>query len=448
MKGLGLRQLIAHVGTTLFQQMATLLCHIVLIAFLAHVLGPEEFGRYAVAALLPTVLSTVLNLGIPAANVYFLGRGDASVRAILRWNLRIGAVLAASGALFSSALVLGPSPAVFPGVPARLLWLGTAVFPIALFFVLMTSLLRGRQEFKQYNVAMVAYPAINLAAALLLVGAGGLGAVGAIAAFGIGQAAGLLAAIWFIRASSRRDSGSNTTSGSIGWQNLSYGLKAHLSNILSFLNYRIDIFFVNFFLGPGGAGIYTAAVRVAEQLWVVANATVVVLMPRLSELHREEDIRRRLTPLIARWVTLSSVAMAILLGATIGWIVDLVFGPGYEQTAVVLLWLLPGIVIYNCTRILAHDISARGRPDLNVWPAAAAVVFNMVANILLIPRLGVIGAALATTLAYTIATTACFVLYTRLSGNRFGEVVWLNRTDWDLAKRALAMARRGDLRAR
>ncbi|WP_269851929.1 oligosaccharide flippase family protein [Methanosarcina horonobensis] len=46
---------------------------------------------------------------------------------------------------------------------------------------------------------------------------------------------------------------------------LGYGWKAHLSNILAFVNYRADLFLVNFFLTPAATGIYLIAVQIAEK---------------------------------------------------------------------------------------------------------------------------------------------------------------------------------------
>jgi O-antigen/teichoic acid export membrane protein len=45
-----------------------------------------------------------------------------------------------------------------------------------------------------------------------------------------------------------------------------YGIQAHISNILGFLNYRVDMFLVNWFLGPAAVGLYSVGVGIVEKL--------------------------------------------------------------------------------------------------------------------------------------------------------------------------------------
>ena len=90
-------------------------------------------------------------------------------------------------------------------------------------------------------------------------------------------------------------------------------------------------------------------------------------------------------------------------------IVVLGWGEKFAQVAVVLWWLLPGIVMWSATRIIAYDFSARGRPELNSYLAGVVLVINVALNVILIPRIGMIGGAISTTVAYTANTFATVV---------------------------------------
>jgi O-antigen/teichoic acid export membrane protein len=439
MQGLGLREIVSHVGTIMLQRVGSLILQISTVVLLAHLLGPEGFGQYAVAILLPGMLAVALSLGMPQATVYALGRGG-SVHAVLRWYVRLGVPLVAFGMALSAALVAGASDFIFPGVPAQLLWIGACGFPAAWFYHAMASVLRGKQDFRRYNVAMLMNPAAALVAVVLLVWTAGMGVAGAVAAWVSGQTLGLLSATWSSWRHSAAEAGESPAN-SHERPDLKYGLKIYLAHILAYMNYRIDIFLVNFFVGPAGAGIYTAAVRVAEQLWLISHAASIVLLPRLAGLDAAEETRRQLTPIIARWITLIVLGIAIVLAVTMDWIVNLVFGPEYAPTADVLRWLLPGIVAYSCVMVLSPDLSARGRPDLNGWAAAVSLAVNVACNLLLIPLYGITGAALATTIAYAITAVITIWFYTRLSRNSAWAVMRLGRTDWEIIKVATATVR-------
>jgi Polysaccharide biosynthesis C-terminal domain len=172
-----------------------------------------------------------------------------------------------------------------------------------------------------------------------------------------------------------------------------------------------------------------------------SHAASIVLLPRLAGLDAAEETRRQLTPIIARWITLIVLGIAIVLAVTMDWIVNLVFGPEYAPTADVLRWLLPGIVAYSCVMVLSPDLSARGRPDLNGWAAAVSLAVNVACNLLLIPLYGITGAALATTIAYAITAVITIWFYTRLSRNSAWAVMRLGRTDWEIIKVATATVR-------
>jgi O-antigen/teichoic acid export membrane protein len=255
-----------------------------------------------------------------------------------------------------------------------------------------------------------------------------------------GFACGFLLAAWFVWGHYAAES-DGPPSDSQERPDLRYGLKVHLANMLAFLNYRLDILLVNFFIGPAGAGIYTVAVRVAEQLWVLSSSVGIVLLPRLAGLHSTEEIRRQLTPIIARWVTLAGFGMAMTLALIGDWIVPLAFGAEYAQSAAVLLWLLPGVVVYTWVLVLSPDLQARGRPDLTAWTAAVSLVINVVGTLLLIPSYGVIGAAFASTLSYVMSGVITVAFYKRLSQNRAKDLIRMGRTDWEIVKMAVAMAR-------
>ena len=70
--GIGLRRLSLDMALTFGRQFFAGLLQLGIILFISRLLGPEGAGAYAVALLLPTLLSQLLNLGMAPANVYFV----------------------------------------------------------------------------------------------------------------------------------------------------------------------------------------------------------------------------------------------------------------------------------------------------------------------------------------------------------------------------------------
>ena len=417
-----------NVTGTLARQLLVILLGLVSGIILARVLGPEGNGLYTLSILLPTVLSTFLNLGAAPANVYFIGRGTVDVRNALFANLWLWLILSALGIMVGAIIIWSRGDVFFPGVPRPLLWGGVAVFPLVLLQAFLISILQGKQDFRRFNTVSIIAPCVMLVLFLALVWGLSMGVPGALLAYGLGYLVALvltIRAVWVhcqsdIRGLSQR---------LYAKQCIGYGWKAHLSNILAFVNYRADIFLINFFLTPALTGIYVIAVQIAERLWLLSQAVSTVLLPRLSELYQDEKKRNHLTQVIARWVFLATFFAAVSIVLVAKPLIVLLFGSKYINATGALIWLLPGIALGSLSRILSNDIAARGKPELNMYVAFFVVSVNIIANIILIPMMGINGAALATTIAYLLNAVAKLYLYTRLSGNMWWQPLLLDKTD-------------------
>lgn len=426
------------ISLTFSQQVVRIVCHLLFWIVLARVLGPRGTGEFAVAILVPMLLVTFLNLGIPSANVYLMGRGEILPGESLRKTMWVWVIMSLVGMVGMGSIIAGFAEVAFPETPKTLLWIATAIFPIALLQNLLASLLQAQESFRRYNLVQILPPSASLVAAVGLVLWLDLGVTGAVACWGLGQFMSLAVCAWFLLTAFRSPATARGSS-NLTRRWLGYGWKSHVAGLLVFLSYRADIFLVNLFLGPLAVGIYTVAVQIAERLWLMSFASSTVLLPRLSRLHGDEAARRRLTPLTARWVTYTALFGAIALAVLAGPLVRMLFGAEYIGAARVLVWLLPGIVVLSSARILANDLTARGRPDLNIWIGMTAFLVNIAGNLLLIPRYGLVGAAAATTISYGAATVACFVLYARLSLTDWWRPLVLERDDWRRLRQILAV---------
>lgn len=427
MQGLGLRSLSRNFAATFGRQVGAGLLGLITAAIIARVYGPEGNGAFAVALLLPNMLATFLNLGIAPANVYYLGSAQVTTRNVLYANVRIYLILLIIGLAIGTVILSWKGREFFPGVEPFVLWLALAAFPLGLLQGFLTSIFQGLQQFRAYNLVLIAQPLIWLALIgalailgirniVLLVGTHLLASLGVV-----------VLAIWQLRPLL----GPREANYQTGYfrQALSYGWKAHLSNILAFVNYKVDIFLVNFFIDPAATGVYVIAVALAEKLWLVSQAVSTVLLPRLSQLSSDEAKRKKLTPLISRWVLMVTLLGGLVLAAIAYPFVALIFGAEYLDSVLPLLILLPGIVVGSASRVLANDIAARGRPELNMYTSVVVVVVNLIGNLVLIPPYGLVGAAIATTLAYSLNLILRLVIYSRFTSNPWIDSLFLKPSD-------------------
>ena len=415
MQGLGLSKLANNASTTFGRQVSSGLLQLAIIAIIARVYGPEGNGAYNIALLLPSMLAIFLNLGIGPANVYFISAGKVAVSTAWQYSLKLFLFLSLFGITTGAILLWQYSEHWFPGVPQELLWVALSIFPVSLLLGFVSSVFQGMQKFRVFNLILVAQPVFTLMIITVLFIMGVSNLVWLLVAHLAGMVITLLASIYLLQPYLRKADDSIKINKNYGASVLNYGYKAHIGNLLSFINYKADIFLVNFLLSPLAAGIYVISVQLCERLWIFSQSISTVLLPRLSELSKNEDVRQELTPLIARLTLFATFIGAIVL-AIIGLpLIGLIFGSQYSGVYTPLLILLPGIVLFSASRIVASDLAARGRPELNMYIAFAIVPCNVVGNILLIPEYGLAGAAFATTFAYIIHLLLTLVMYNNIT---------------------------------
>ncbi len=229
---------------------------------LARVLGPEGRGIYALAVLLPSFIVTFGNLGIGSATVYYTARDEFRHQEILGNNLLLSVGIGSVGVLVGLIILLLFRELIFPGVPLYYLLLTLALVPVQIFFSYVRYVLLGTQHIKEFNYLQVIRSIFFLGFISFALVGFRAGITGAILAnlltwllvdalvFRVAKTAAggveLKPNLFYIR------------------QATTYGVQAHLANILSFLNYRVDMFIVNGFIGPAAVGLYAVGVGLVE----------------------------------------------------------------------------------------------------------------------------------------------------------------------------------------
>ena len=82
-------------------------------------------------------------------------------------------------------------------------------------------------------------------------------------------------------------------------------------------------------------------------------------------------------------------------------LVTILFSSSFSGAVAPLRWLLPGIFTLSIGRVLVAELLARETPQYIVWASATAVVANVIGNLVLVPRMGISGASLASSVSYS-----------------------------------------------
>jgi PST family polysaccharide transporter len=394
----GNREATANFGWLAIEKAARLLCSVVVGFWVARHLGPGDFGRLNYALALVGFGLVFAEGGIDAVARRELVQAPQRAGALLAaiWRMRLTAGIVCYGVALAWAVWGTPAP----GDGLLLAATGLMLFQPALAVadLWLQANLRSRTAVLAQLIAL------------------GLGAVGRIAliewqaplwAFGaVGALEGALAAGLLTRGARRaglRVAAGSDTRALIGrlaretWPML-------LSGVAISIYMRIDIVMLRNLVGAGAAGQYAAATRLSEIGYFIPVALSTSLLPALlrSRAAGAADYAESMQ----RYCDLSAalgygLAIPLALGAP--WLVRLAYGEAFAPAAAVLTVHAWAAVFVFIGVARGQFLVNEGLTRFNLVATATGALANVALNLLLIPRLGGTGAAIATVVSYAAA---------------------------------------------
>jgi O-antigen/teichoic acid export membrane protein len=99
------------------------------------------------------------------------------------------------------------------------------------------------------------------------------------------------------------------------------------------------------------------------------------------------------------------------------------YGPSFHAAVVPMLVILPGVFFFGLGSVIGGDLGGRGRPGLSSGLAGCAALVTVALDLVLIPPFGVMGAAVASVIAYTTFGVASLVALSRVSEIPLAEML-------------------------
>ncbi|WP_435011875.1 polysaccharide biosynthesis C-terminal domain-containing protein (plasmid) [Tundrisphaera lichenicola] len=418
---LGVRMTLArNILTTLTARIFVLGLSLVSSMVLARALGPEGRGLFALVLLLPELARTFGLLGFEQANAVYAGLEPGGRRALAGQSLMVASVAGGLTALAGISYIALGAPGLGSTLhgPIWLYVLALLMVPGRLLIDFWLAVLRGMNRITALNLVEVGTKVASLLLVLVWVVGIGTGVQGAVWADSAMVAAtvlilgvllarsGALGRPWFDRC--------------LWGRTTRFALPAYGSGIMTYLNYRVDQLVIAVMLPPEELAFYVIAVDIAERLWIIPGAVSTALLPHLTNSKKRDPA---LVAAVARHATIWMGLGCLLVWAVAGVAVELIYSSAYGPTVAPLRWLLPGIFALTIGKVLVAELLAREKIRFAVWLSLGGASVNAVANYWLIPRMGLSGASLASSLSYTIVSLGLICFYVRETGVSWGALL-------------------------
>lgn len=418
-------KLLQDSSITLATSVAKLAVAMITGIILARALGPEGRGQLALLLLIPIMIGSLGDLGVGQSSVYLLAGKRVPLSRVVT-GVMIVAVLLSAVAIGVALVVFSfTRGSVFQGIQPLHFYMIVSAVPAWLLLKYVVNIYRGIGRPLSYNLVNFLEPVTYLIL------------IGLLFAFGasvgnavIARIATLLLiaalAFWLLRLHApgqvRPDFDADTVKGLA-----SNGAQISAMLAMGFLNRRIALFFVNGFLGNTEVGYYVMALTLAEVLWILPDSVGVVLFPKISASTPEDAAK--ITARTSRYVLLLGVAGALVVAALAKPTVTVLYGGEFAPAVTPLLILLPGIVAFSLHKVIWRYLMGRGRTLLSTYSRASALVITVGLSLILIPRFGAEGAALATSLSYGAAAAIMLLVFRRISGIPWSKVLVIQNGD-------------------
>lgn len=390
----------------------------------ARLLGAESLGALLVLNVTVAAVIQLSGFSLFTANIYFTaGHSERLVSVAVN-----GIYFAILSGIVCGLIAWLFSPYFLPGVPSGLVMIGLLGIPFQLITIILTYLFLAQGEVKKFNYLDLlnqSFVLINAIAVLLLLG-GGLWMIVTFSAV-TSVAVMLLTVILFIRYVVKRFPEVKWSGDlSLFRQMVKYAFKGHILWISMILVYRLDLLVVNYFRGAAEASVYAVATQCTLFLLLLPTAVSHILQTRVAA---RQDEGSSFTCLVARHTSLI-LGAACLVSVPGSLLLAQVYGPAFADLPVQLWLLLPGVFFVGMQVVLAQYFIGTGLPVLLPTSWVVTLVLNAALNIMIVPVYGARGAAVVSTVCYTLVFVVVFSYFKRRTGCSFRDALFLRRDEF------------------
>jgi O-antigen/teichoic acid export membrane protein len=393
LKRLGRHSAVYGLGGLVSRILATLL-----LPLYTHYLPPGSYGRVEIVTAATAVLAILLQLGISSAffRFYFDAKEDAERLVVIRTSFwftmamsTLGLVL---GVIFAAPighwLGLGHDPSLVRAGAVGL-WAQTN-------YQQLTALFRVEERSVQYAIASVANVLITVAAMVLFVAYFHWGAVGLV----VGNFTGTLV-VYAVLLGYRYEQLGTQFDTRLFRKMQQFGMPLVPSALALWTINFVDREFVSWYKGNAEVGVYSAAVKIASLITFVMVAFRTAWPAFAYSIEDDREAKRTYSFVLTYLLALTSWA-ALALGALAPWWVRLLTDPRYQRAEKGVALLAFAGAVYAGYVVLAIGSGRARKTQWNWAVTGAGAAVNVGLNFWLVPRWGMVGAAVSTAVAYVV----------------------------------------------
>ncbi|MBS1893807.1 MAG: oligosaccharide flippase family protein [Actinobacteria bacterium] len=377
-------------------------------------LSRADYGYAEVLFAAVVTASIVVRLGLIEAVLRFYYREDEDQARVvgatfsgLFWFATIGALIALPLAGPLAEALLDPKPADLHGA-VELTRIAIGGLWVATLFEYLLTLFRLDERARAYFLTTIANVLSTIALTIVLVVGVGEGARGLLLGSYIVGAVFVLGLIF-----EQRRRLTLRVDPPLLKRLLRFGLPTMPAEVSLYLLNFVDRLIILRTLGAAEAGVYSVGVKFAQAVNVLVRGFQLAWPPLAYSIRNDDEARRTYATVITLFLagcTWLVVGLWLLAQYLIRFFVAPKFFDAYEVVGLI----AAAVTLYALYMVMVVILGRTGRTEYNLPAALAALASNVALNLILVPPLGIVGAALALVGSYLVVIALMYGFTQRL----------------------------------
>lgn len=393
----------------------------------ARILLPEGRGELTILLLWPILFADLGSFSLSTSTNFHMARKKYSPGEIIAGT---GVLLTVLWPILVGAFLL-LTPYIYSGYRPEVLSIAAIcaiLIPTYMYAMSMVTMFLGDQKFGAGNLCRAIVHIGYLGLALLLLIPDGPPLSAFIYAYLGAHIVVLGVAAWYVR---KYDWWSFKPSLRIIRSIAGYGLRAHVAVVLATANRRLDQLIISVALAATDLGLYVVAMTVEAPLFLAATTIELLLFPKIAN-QTQEGGRQEVLGRYFRAALLIVIPATIVFVILAPWLIKVVFGPAYLPAADVTRILALTGIAYTLKVMLTTYMRASNRMRIVTQCEGIGVIVTIAALAILLPLFGLIGAAIAQVIAFTVPTALMAYLINRETGLSISGMFRFEKRDWQV----------------
>jgi len=384
----------------------------------AHWLGADGVGQLAVINVTVATIVQLGSFGLPSSNTYFIAQDQARFRAAT-----INSLIFALGAGSLLAVVVSAVAAARPDwfglISGDIISIAAFSIPFQLMTLIGLNILLAIGKVREFNLLDLvgqSFVLINVVCVSRLV----KGRLGTLILWNTSASVlvSCVVALLLVLAGPKLMQTRWRPDIALLRRMITYGLKFHISILAGVIIIRADLLVVNHFHGAAEAGVYSVASQFGLLLMLLPGVIATLLFPRVTA---EQDARGETTCAVTGYTTFIML-LGCIAAVPLSLLLPVIYGVEFSGSTGLLMILLPGVYLMGLESVLVQHFNALGLPRAIPVYWLITLVLNLILVFSLVPKFGAQGAAIASTVSYTVIFALVAVHFRTSTGRSFREV--------------------------